>query len=149
MKGAEPVLATRDRVYSYIVSGKRLLILEHPLHPEAGLQVPGGTVEPGESPEAAVIREVAEETGLTRVQLVGHLGTFEFDMRPHGIEEMQRAWFYHLECLEETPESWASAETHSSDEPIPFRLYWAALPYRGELISVHGHCLEALTEAVA
>jgi 8-oxo-dGTP pyrophosphatase MutT (NUDIX family) len=42
-------------------SGRQLLLFEHPF---AGIQIPAGTVEPSESPEKAVIREVLEETGL-------------------------------------------------------------------------------------
>ncbi len=38
-----------------------LLVLKHP---SAGLQIPGGTVEPGEEPLAAALREAQEETGL-------------------------------------------------------------------------------------
>ena len=38
-----------------------LLLLKHP---SAGLQIPGGTVEPGEEPLAAALREAQEETGL-------------------------------------------------------------------------------------
>ncbi|MDJ0757611.1 MAG: NUDIX domain-containing protein [Ardenticatenaceae bacterium] len=34
------------------------------LHPTAGRQLPAGTVEAGEAPEEAVLREVWEETGL-------------------------------------------------------------------------------------
>ena len=41
-----------------------LLVFRHVHFPEAGVQVPGGTVDPGEEPEAAVRREVREESGL-------------------------------------------------------------------------------------
>lgn len=33
-------------------------------HPNAGIQAPAGTVEDGEAPEAAAVREAVEETGL-------------------------------------------------------------------------------------
>jgi 8-oxo-dGTP pyrophosphatase MutT (NUDIX family) len=39
--------------------------------------LPKGHLEPGESPEAAAIREVAEETGITG-ELVGPLGSIDF-----------------------------------------------------------------------
>ena len=43
----------------------RLLMIQRGHEPHAGLwSVPGGRVEPGETPEAAVEREVREETGL-------------------------------------------------------------------------------------
>lgn len=40
---------------------KELLLFKHPT---AGIQIPAGTVEEGETPEKAVKREVYEETGL-------------------------------------------------------------------------------------
>jgi 8-oxo-dGTP diphosphatase len=44
----------------------RLLVIRRGHDPGAGLwSIPGGRVEPGESDAEAVIREVAEETGLT------------------------------------------------------------------------------------
>lgn len=43
-------------------TGCDLLLIEHPY---AGIQLPAGTVEAGESPRAAARREAAEETGLT------------------------------------------------------------------------------------
>lgn len=49
---------------------RELLIFKHPT---AGLQVPAGTIEPGESPEQAVIREVYEETGLRSATIVRKL----------------------------------------------------------------------------
>lgn len=49
-------------------------------HPDAGMQLPAGSVDPGERAEAAVLREVAEETGLDETVLVGHLGTTVTDL---------------------------------------------------------------------
>ena len=79
----------RYRVHAYITHGERLLVFEHTDFPEAGIQVPAGTVQIGESPEVAVLREAREETGLVGLQLVGELGHFQHDMREFGLEEIQ------------------------------------------------------------
>lgn len=39
-------------------------------HPTAGIQLPAGTVEPEEPFEAAALRELAEETGVTNTRIV-------------------------------------------------------------------------------
>jgi 8-oxo-dGTP pyrophosphatase MutT (NUDIX family) len=54
--------------------GRELLVFQHPI---AGVQVPAGTVEPNESPENAVRREVCEETGLENVSITAYLGSIE------------------------------------------------------------------------
>ena len=59
--------------------GRELLIFEHPT---AGFQLPAGTVEPDKSPEAAVLRETAEETGLTDVKIAAHLDTLQHPLAP-------------------------------------------------------------------
>lgn len=43
-------------------------------HPTAGTQVPAGSVESGEQPAAAAVREVAEETGLEDCVVVARMG---------------------------------------------------------------------------
>ena len=57
----------------------RLLLIRRGHAPSAGMwSVPGGRMEPGESEPQAVVREVAEETGLT-VRPVRVLGQVRID----------------------------------------------------------------------
>lgn len=52
-------------VYAVIVEGNKILLVEKTRGPYAGLlDLPGGRLEPGESLEEALVREVKEETGL-------------------------------------------------------------------------------------
>jgi 8-oxo-dGTP diphosphatase len=53
----------------------RLLLVKRGHEPGAGLwSLPGGRIEPGETDHQAVVREIAEETGLT-VTCAGLLGS--------------------------------------------------------------------------
>ena len=62
-------------------AGAALLLFRHP---NAGIQLPAGTVEEGETPEAAVLREVFEETGLRHgVRIVRGLGQIEETLPGH------------------------------------------------------------------
>jgi 8-oxo-dGTP pyrophosphatase MutT (NUDIX family) len=56
-------MAYIEKVTAFITrnGGQDLLLIQHP---DAGIQLPAGTVEEDESPERAVLREVREETGL-------------------------------------------------------------------------------------
>ncbi len=58
-----------EKVTAFVIRpgphGAELLLFEHP---HAGIQIPAGTVEPGETPEQAVLREVREETGLSALR---------------------------------------------------------------------------------
>lgn len=50
----------------------QILVLKHPV---GDFQLPAGTVELGEAPEEAVIREVNEETGIDHAEVVSKLAT--------------------------------------------------------------------------
>lgn len=53
------------------------------VHPNAGVQIPAGTVNSGEEPERAAWREATEESGLTALKLVRYLGE-QADPPPTG-----------------------------------------------------------------
>lgn len=80
-----------DKVMVYVTCQKpgskkhSLLLFKHVGLPEAGIQVPAGTIEIGESPEAAAIREIQEESGLTDITLVSALGTRFYDWAAWSI----------------------------------------------------------------
>ncbi len=126
------MLVRLDKVLAYITCRDRLLVFRQPDFPEAGIQVPGGSVEPGEALEAAVLREAREETGLDGLRLVRFLGLRAFDGRSRGRDELHVRRFYHLRCVgAEPPETWRHAEHTPSDGspgPITFELFWAPLP---------------------
>lgn len=67
-----------EKLTAFVIRGLEtsadLLLFEHP---HAGIQIPAGTVQGGETPEQAVLREVVEETGLTNVTLRRTLGVAE------------------------------------------------------------------------
>lgn len=67
----------------------RLLLVRRANPPHAGLwSLPGGHVEPGETREQAVVREVAEETGLQVLVLrrVGRVGIGDYDVVDFSCE---------------------------------------------------------------
>lgn len=119
------------KVYAYITQGPRLLIFRHVDKPDVALQVPGGTVEPGEPPEVAVMREAREETGRDDLRLVGFLGETQRDLADWGIDGVHHRFYYHLTCDGQPPETWRQAEWNPSDgspAPIWFELFWSPLP---------------------
>ncbi len=122
--------APKRKAFAYVTSGRRILLLAHPDHPDSGIQVPAGTVRPGEPVEAAALREAEEETGLARLELVGVLGKRDFDMSPFGRHEIHHRTFVHLRCQSEEPDTWEHWEDDPEGLPgerIRFRLFWVSL----------------------
>lgn len=112
----------KEKVFAYVTHGDRLLVFRHTMFPRAGIQIPGGTLRPGEDPVEGVLREVAEETGLRRLDVTGLLG--ERDVRfPSGPQHWR---FYHLRHTGELHERWIWHEDDPSGggESIEFELYW-------------------------
>ena len=120
----------RRKVYAYITHRDCVLVFTHPGAPEAGIQVPGGSLEEGEDPEAGALREAMEETGRNDLQVERFLGRVVRDMTDYGMDEVHDRHFYHLRCTGEPPECWGHGEFTPSDGspgPIPFDFFWLHL----------------------
>jgi 8-oxo-dGTP diphosphatase len=129
---SESLMSTfKRKVLAYIVRPGYLLVFRHRDFPEAGLQVPGGTIAAGETPEQAVLREATEETGQDGLLILRKLGEQVLKMDSFGLDEIHHRYYYQLVGLEPLPEAWTHDETDPSDgspQPIVFEFYWAKLP---------------------
>lgn len=143
----------KQKVYAYITRGEQLLVFRHVDLPEAGIQVPGGTMEPDELPESAVLREALEETGLEGLHLAAYLGCDEIKIPDRVPGELHQRHFYHLLCLDEVPENWQHYESHPSEGPlvpILFDFYWLPLDEAKESLNPYYTAgLEKLHERIS
>ncbi|MBF6424155.1 NUDIX domain-containing protein [Nocardia cyriacigeorgica] len=120
----------RIRVAAYVIRYRttpELLVFDHAAHPEAGTQIPAGGVHSGESLEQAVLREVAEETGLRAVSLVEQLAV---DNRPHPLTHYpRRTTFFHLHARTDTPDTWTHrVDGEGADHGLIFTCRFVQLP---------------------
>ena len=129
-----------QKVVAYITWDRRLLVFRQPAFPEAGVQVPAGTMEEGERPESAVLREAEEETGLEGLSVVSLLGSRDY-LWPYyrDGQTVVRRHYFHLRFEGEAPERWTHCErtpSEGSEEAILFELWWVEL--ESELPILHG-----------
>ncbi len=109
-------------------AGLELLVLEHAEQPEAGLQVPGGTVARAEPPLAAVAREVLEENGLA-VEGWEAAATLDHEDVPGSATPGPQRWH----CFATTPgmpppDSWRFEHRgFASERGLRFEYHWIAL----------------------
>jgi 8-oxo-dGTP diphosphatase len=134
--------------FAYVTHQGRLLVFTHPNFPEAGIQVPAGSLEVDEAPDVGALREAIEETGRTDLEVISFLGEVERDRADVGRDEIHHRYFFHLRCTGTPPDRWRHSEYSPSEgnqEPIPFDFFWAPLPDGvPELIAGHGDLIPAL-----
>ena len=93
-----------------------LLVFKHPL---AGVQLVKGTVESGERPQVAAVRELFEESGLDSVTRSMFLGRQTY-------AEIEQVWHFYLCHIDgELPDKWEFFT--ADDDGHLFKFYWQPL----------------------
>jgi 8-oxo-dGTP pyrophosphatase MutT (NUDIX family) len=133
----------------------RLLVFRHP--GDGNMQLPKGTIEPGESPEVAVRRELLEESGIDHVGELHSLGTLHRDCEA-GTEgnTLRHPQLWHLFLMRAEaplPETFDHVAMGSPEEDgLVFSFSWLAqgdevenftLPYRQAIERVREALLAA------
>ena len=103
-----------------------LLVFTHPL---AGVQIPKGTVERGETLEQATLRELQEESGLALVVTPRQIGTWRRHVSGEQTKDRQperHDWsVFILEAPGGLPEHWRHAAQGSPEEEgLVFAYHW-------------------------
>jgi 8-oxo-dGTP pyrophosphatase MutT (NUDIX family) len=135
-----------EKVLCYVVRNGQLLVFRHRDYPEAGLQVPAGTLREGEDPALGAIRETEEETGYAGFRIVRPLAIYDYDFRDHfrGVErhEIHARHVFLLDPPADLPNRWSHlAEEGNGD----FWFDYSWLPIDDEL-RLAGEQHAALTE---
>lgn len=133
----------------------RLLVFRHP--EDGNMQLPKGTIEPGESPEVAVRRELLEESGIAYAGALHSLGTLDRECEA-GVEgnthRHPQLWHLFLMRADSAlPETFEHTATGSPEEEgLVFLFSWLnagdsiedfALPYRQTIARVRAALLQA------
>lgn len=84
----------KKKVLAYIVRNEELLVFTQRGFPEAGVQVPGGTVDPGEEIGDAILRELFEETDVSfsDKQILKMLGVQNYHRQ--DLNEINERYYY-------------------------------------------------------
>jgi 8-oxo-dGTP diphosphatase len=118
-------MITRRKVLAYITRGEEpdweILVFKQKDNPDAGIQVPGGTIESDEFIIDALYREIEEETGITREnrELKGKIIKNKYF--PEHKNKIYERTIFHLSYIGDNDEKWEYiVQGNGKDEGMTF-----------------------------
>lgn len=116
--------------------GPELLVFDHP---QGTVQIPKGTLEAGELPHVAVLRELEEESGVSDASIDLKIGDFECVVRrgPDGAGPFEeQVWHvFRLSTRSEHPDSWRHEAVGSPEEDgLTLSYRWLVLSRASDLV---------------
>ncbi|GAB3555570.1 hypothetical protein GCM10027404_32750 [Arthrobacter tumbae] len=104
-----------EKAVCYVLHNNHLLVFTHNNVPltVTGVQVPAGSIKPGESPERAAVRELHEETDRPG-QILSSVGVQRYDLRPTRNEIAVRHYFEMRMTDADESERWVAGESDPS-----------------------------------
>lgn len=133
---------------AYITVNEELLVFRQPDFPEAGIQVPKGTIEDGDTPEETIIREIEEETGIIYREKPIFLGDTIVNLKKYSPIINEHRFYFHCPLYRKPADEWEHYEYHATGKNVPilFSFFWIPL-HQAEslLIAEQGELLQAIT----
>lgn len=134
-------MSSIKKVYGYVTRIKndktQVLVFQHSI-PEAGIQIPKGTVNDEEDTYNAVIREVEEETGLTNFRVENLIAEDNWENDDGAIHNR---FFYKIN-VSDAPDEWDYQPTGGGEEEgLVFHYFWISSKSEVGLIRGHGDYL--------
>ena len=141
-------METKRKVLAYITKGEEpnleLLVFEHKHEPEAGLQVPGGTIEENELLIDALYREVIEETGIERDDLSFLGKVHKYNYYPNEKETAYERNFFHLAYVGDKCEWEHNVVSDGQDNGMTFQFHFEPLRALPKLAGAQDIALDLL-----
>jgi 8-oxo-dGTP diphosphatase len=143
------MMEIKRKVLAYITIGKepdlQVLVFEHKDNPSAGLQVPGGTIEEGELVIDALYREIVEESGITREDLVMKGNVNKTHSNPEKRNTMYERTIFHLDYIGDPIEEWEHRVVGGgSDDGMIFCYRWIPVNELPKLAANQDQAIEML-----
>lgn len=142
-------METSRKVFAYIIRGpeenRELLVFEYKGEPEAGVQVPGGTIAEGELLIDALYREVQEETGLPREVLDFAGKIHKYNYYPDHKDKVYERNLFHFEYTGDQVDGWEhTIRSNGRDNGMTLLFRWEPVDHLPKLAMEQDTAIELL-----